>query len=243
MIENGIIYSLATINQFSVLSWHIEDINNFKNILQNKSFPCVFGLKAVENQSLRLLFTENDFDIISGLIEYTRFIKDTPQKDRILCPLLITIKDESILSIEDAHKKAWNILQMLHNNDHSDWPTHIPVDVNNSSWTFCFNGVELFINISSLYHDKMKSRNLGNKLNFIVNPREIFDVVANGNELGGIKMREMIRNRVSNYNAGVVPLSLGSFGSESNCEWKQYQLTETGDPIKVCPLKIGNKND
>ena len=58
-----------------------------------------------------------------------------------------------------------------------------------------------------------------------------------------MKIREMIRSRVKSYNAGLTVLSLGSFGDESNFEWKQYQLTETGNPIETCPLRIGNKND
>lgn len=246
MVKNGIIYNLDFINNIENIntsSWQLKCLNNFKNILKDKNFPCVFAIKAVYNQTIKLLFVENACEIISGLIEYTQFIKNTPYNKRILCPLLVTFKDEHISSIKEAHDKAWNMLQFLHDNDPQEWPHHITMNMQDSGWTFCFNGVELFINISSIYHQNMKSRNLGNKLNFVVNPRKIFDIVANGNEVSGMKMRQMIRNRVKSYNTGLTALSLGSFGDESNFEWKQYQLTETGNPIETCPLKIGTKDD
>lgn len=58
---------------------------------------------------------------------------------------------------------------------------------NNSTWSFCFNEVELFFNISCPHHQIFKNRNLGDFITFIVNPRENFDYVANGNKKQGVK--------------------------------------------------------
>lgn len=97
---------------------------------------------------------------------------------------------------------------------------------NNSAWSFCFNEVELFFNISCPHHQIFKNRNLGDFITFIVNPRENFDYAANGNKKQGVNVREIIRNRVKQYNNDYLLQSLGFFGSKDNFEWKQYTLDE-----------------
>lgn len=83
----------------------------------------------------------------------------------------------------------------------------------------------------------------------VINPRQIFDVVAPLNKIKGIKIREKIRERVETYNGFPAPKELGFFGDKNNLEWKQYQLYEQGGLENTkCPLNIhsvnqGAKND
>ena len=67
----------------------------------------------------------------------------------------------------------------------------------------------------------------------------MFDVVANGSEKRGVKIREQIRARAATYNDGFISKVLGAFKHLNNKEWKQYQLEEPGSlEVSKCPLKI-----
>lgn len=108
---------------------------------------------------------------------------------------------------------------------------------------------QLFINISSSKHLKYKSRNLGKDICLVINPRQIFDVVAPLNKAKGIKIRQKIRERVEAYNGFPAPKELGFFGDKDNLAWKQYQLCEEGGlenikcPLSIHPVKQGAEND
>jgi len=142
-------------------------------------------------------------------------------------------------TLKEEQNFAWSQIQILHDNDIQAYPKHIPTNPNRHNWTFCFNKIELFFNVSTPHYEILKNRNLGSYITFVVNPRENFDFVASNETKQGRKMREIIRKRVKNYNSGILPNELGFFGDESKFEWKQYVLNEpnTQAPNK-CPLKI-----
>jgi len=140
--------------------------------------------------------------------------------------LLLSLKKNDFLCLEDEHKFCWEQLRILHENDPAAWPSDVPTDPNDSQWTFCFNEEQLFFNMSCPKQLKLKSRNLGRHITFVVNPRKNFDAIASLNSKKGIMVRQTIRNRVKNYNDGFVPSELGFFGDEKNLEWMQYQLHE-----------------
>lgn len=142
-------------------------------------------------------------------------------------------------SLEEAQRFGWQQLQSLHDHDTRDWPSHIPHSPEDSAWSFCFGGTEFFFNVSCPGHSQLRSRNLGKRAVFIVNPRAHFDILASQNDPKGIKIREKIRTRVCNYNNGYVPSELGFYGDAGSLEWKQYQLGEPGalNPLR-CPLRI-----
>ncbi|HHY9940794.1 TPA: YqcI/YcgG family protein, partial [Escherichia coli] len=181
-------------------------------------------------------------DILSALTELTHRVKTVPKVDRIYTPLLCVFKDTNFHSIEKEQEFAWRTLQEIHNNDIMEWPNLIPKDPDNSQWTFCFNEIELFINISCPNHNHVKSRNLGDNIVFVINPRAHFDIVASMNDPKGLKVRQTIRERSKKYNNGLEPITLGFYGDVDNREWMQYALHEPGTPVvQECPLRIRGK--
>ena len=128
----------------------------------------------------------------------------------------------------ERYTNAWNALEWIHIHDPERWPDEIPDDPDNPAWCFCFNGVQLFINMSSGEHKRLRNRNLCDFMTLVINPRENFDAVASLNTRQGRLLRENIRKRLEKYNNGFVPPELGFYGEESNKEWKQYQLEEEG---------------
>ena len=218
--------------------WEKNSLKKFLELVSDESFPCLFGKKSILKDSYYPVFisTNNDRNhLLKSFIEYTDLVKTTEIKDRIYSPLIIFFSQSLEKSFNSQHELAWDILNWLHLNDPEEWPSNIPIEPSDPNWCFCFNGVQTFINMSSSSHQILKSRNLGDNLVFVVNPRENFDFVASGEK--GKKIRTQIRNRVSSYNNGYVPPELGFYGDGSK-EWLQYQLEEKGMPRpSKCPFQ------
>jgi len=176
-------------------------------------------------------------DFSDGVFNYTNFVKMTSIENRLFSTLVAIFEENDLSNLEDEHSFCWEKLQMLHEDDPSDWPESVPIDANDHKWSFCFNGVQLFINMSCPSHSTMKSRRLGRRVAFVINPRENFDFVASSAKEKGIAIREVIRGRVKAYNGGFFSGALGFFGDPQSPEWKQYQLLEPEQsPVEKCPF-------
>lgn len=223
-------------------NWMLEALEGFKRTLDETEFPCLFARKAYKQNSIRFLFVRETFlekDLIEGIAEYLDLIRESELKHRLYSPLVVFFENSLQGDLKAEHEFAWRAIQKLHDHDAYPWPDGVAATPESPQFTFCFQGIQLFINISCPSHFKMRSRNLGNQVTFVINPRENFDHVAGANTLSGTKIREKIRNRVHDFNAGHSPLTLGFFGDENSLEWRQYQLEEPGGLYaSVCPLKI-----
>lgn len=220
--------------------WKKKAMRQLSARLEDKAFPCLFGRKAWKDQSAHFAFcdvADNDYsEFLKGLVNYTNFVKSTAMEDRLLSPLIVFFNSNG--HSLHQHELGWRALNWVHRRDPKAWPAQVPAEPDNAEWTFCFNDVSLFVNMSSSNHKILQSRNLGDYLTFIINPRENFDAVASSETKSGRKVREQIRNRVAHYNNGYVPSELGFFGDQDNLEWKQYQLAEEGlEQPKSCPFK------
>lgn len=223
-------------------SWHSQALADFLERMSDERFPCLFARKAWKDRSLRLLFcakreTGQYEDFLHGLIQYTQFVRDTDVSDRLFFPLVVFFDERFCGEERLQHLIAWEALEWGHEHDPSPWPADVPLDTDDPKWSFCFNGVQLFININSTNHRIIKSRNLGRFLTMVINPRENFDIVANSKTKSGKLIRNKIRERVAAFNDGYVPQELGFYGDRTNKEWHQYQLSEAGlERPSVCPF-------
>lgn len=211
--------------------WTYKTIQHFKGVLANPDFPCLFGRKAVAAETCHILFARAEHladDMAKGLADYVVNIRHVPVKQRIGSPLVVFLETASEMTLADQQALAWKVLRGVHARDPHPWPQAIPIDPDDSGWSFCYGGMPLFINMNFPGHRQMKSRNLGPHITFVINPRENFDEVANADTESGKRIRARIRERVRHYNEGVVPDTLGFFGQDDNYEWKQYQLQEQG---------------
>lgn len=229
-------------------TWEDENKELILSQIGDNLFPCIFAKRAMEKNLITWVFCDysdggkNIF--LKSLLDYTDFIKKTSVSDRILAPLLVVINANSE-NLEQQHKIAWLFVQYLIDENPMEWNNDISKDFNNHKWCLCFNNVQLFMNISASKHKELKSRNLGKDICLVINPREVFDVVAPHDKPKGLKIRNTIRDRVCKFNnTKTYPKELGFFGDENNLEWRQYQLYETGGLINEnCPLSFNSKKD
>lgn len=223
-------------------SWVLDAYEDFISVLQNKAFPCLFGRNALKKKSLIFLFVSEEerlYDLKLGVTQYINFVKNVPVEQRLHSPLIIIFENSNLKNINKEHTFCWEQLQTIHDLDTESWPSNIPLNPENNNWTFCFGGIELFVNMSCPSHKKMKSRNLGRHITFIINPRGNFDIIAGVNDKRGIEVRNKIRERIKLYNDGIVPNELGFYGEGNSKEWKQYQLNEPNSLFaSKCPLSL-----
>ncbi len=226
----------------SLSAWQRAVCADFALRFEDDSFPCPFARKAWRDGTTRFAFSnvpphdEHD-DALLIFKEFTDFIKSVELHDRLFCPLVVFFSIDPT-DHRSFHEVGWSVLNWLHRTDPLPWPAAIPLSPQDPKWSFCFNGVPLFINMSSPDHRRMRSRNLGRALTFIVNPRENFDAVASLQTKSGKLVRQNIRRRVEHYNDGLVPHELGFYGDAANLEWRQYQLSEPGlSRPAECPFK------
>lgn len=243
-IRTGKVYRKKDLFEADVLfePWQTSALGEFSSRMEQNSFPCLFARKAWSSGSARFAFAECDQivsyrDALEALTEYTNFVRATDLSERLLVPLVMFFETSGLES-KSLHAIGWDAINWLHEHDPAEWPAEISRSPDTPDWCFCFNGVQLFVNMSTPAHVALKSRNLGSRLTFVINPRENFDAVASKETLSGRLVRQNIRNRVERYNGEPAPDELGFYGHPDNREWRQYQLAEAGlDRPQECPFK------
>ncbi|HBT4579410.1 TPA: YqcI/YcgG family protein [Klebsiella pneumoniae] len=231
-----------SINDGALDLWIISAYQKISEIPEGKDFPCLFGKHAWKLKSVLFVFLSKQnaiHDILSSLTELTHRVKTVPKEDRIYTALLCVFEYTNFHSTEKEQEFAWRTLQEIHYNDIMEWPNFIPKVPDNSQWSFSFNDVELFINISCPNYNHVKGRNPGDNIVIVINPGAHFDIVASMNDPKVLKVRQTIRERSKKYNNGLEPITLGFYGDDDNREWIQYVLHEPGTPvIQECSLRI-----
>jgi FPC/CPF motif-containing protein YcgG len=206
--------------------------------LGDRAFPCPFSRLTHRRDIQKMIFVNQDApgsltQLRDQMTEYTDYVK---QDDSMFRPLVVFFKPATGKAVADYHAQGWSVLQFLHNNDAAEWPNDTPRDTEHYLWSFCFNGVQLSVNMSNPAQKEHKARDLGDAMVLVFNPRKDFDAVA-GNTKPGREVRETIRAALSEYEGLPPSDNLGTYGDPENLEWRQYASEETGEPLpKKCPL-------
>lgn len=210
-------------------------------------FPCVFAKNAFRKQIIKFIFVEALDDkgirhLGEGLKAFVELSRNWDLRVNTASPLIVPFSAAAICadSVETYHAKGWEVLQRLHEIDPKSWPEDVSNDSENPTFSMCFSGMPLFINMSSPAHKIRRSRNLGEYFMFVINPRERFDVVA-GNNAVGRATRTNIRSRIHQYDGVSHARQLSTYGSEGK-EWWQYGLVEENiERVDKCPFNFTKK--
>lgn len=210
-------------------------------------FPCIFAHNAFKRElvhfSLVPLLEDNTYDLQvfeKDLCEYLALCDQWDGNINSHHPLLVVFQAMKTGQTTQFFEQIfYQSLQHLIDVDDVDWPSSIKLDADHHSWTMCYKGTEIFINVSHPNHDNRRSRNLGEGLVFVLNPRQRFDVVAPATKQGHL-IAEKIRKNIDIYDHIPRTDLLGSYALDEH-QWKQYMLPDDNDsePLK-CPLNFHN---
>ncbi len=183
--------SLLMINSYAEVTDKLSDSNS----------PCLFGRHVWKMETVLFSFisrkriNENLISSLSRLKEYTKIKK---KRNSLLCGNKSSTFMTGIL--------VNGLIQYL----------KIQSVVNGSF----FKNIESFINVNYPGHKEIRSRNLGNNIIFVINPRKYFDIMDNIVIPKGVKTREKICSRVRVYNDDESLLELGFYEDDNNREWR-----------------------
>ncbi|MFA9516657.1 YqcI/YcgG family protein [Halopenitus sp. H-Gu1] len=193
-------------------------------------FPCYFGARSVEAGAP--LYTAvpsmTDPEALLNLGRTLRsYLEVYPTYDDHASLVTFFKPPDGSLSEAEYHEHLWNVLQFLHVHDPEPWPEDIPTDPDDPYWEFCFAGEPMFPTCRAPFYEERKSRYCPVGLEITFQPRALFENlnVTADHEKGG-RAREIIQDRLSDYD-GVCPhADLGDWGHEGDREWVQYMLSE-----------------
>ncbi|NGM69615.1 YqcI/YcgG family protein [Natronolimnobius sp. AArcel1] len=206
-------------------------------------FPCFFGAESVHQGEP--LYTAvpsmSDADALVSLrdtiLEYLEVYRDHAER----ASLVTFFKPPAEpLSEQAYHDALWHILQTLHVHDTEPWPADIPTNPDDSRWEFCLGGEPMFPTCRAPFYDDRKSRYCPIGLEITFQPRTLFESLSvTADTDAGQHARDVIQERLAEYD-GVCPhADLGDWGVEGDREWIQYMLSadETQAP-ETCPITV-----
>jgi len=226
--------------------WHRDVLADLAQSLTPPSdFPCTFSQNAFRRGLIRLIFVEGAGPaaltaLRADLAAYIAQARRWDGQVNSAHPLVVAFSQAAVPPTDLAgyHAFGWRILQDWHDNDPAPWPDDVARDPAVPFWSMCFDGMQLFVNMSAPAHVRRRSRNLGRHFLFIVNPRERFDVVA-GETAEGARVRSVIRARAEAYDGLPHAPVLGKF-LKGELEWRQYALPDDNESFPAtCPLRPG----
>ncbi len=137
-------------------------------------------------------------------------------------------------NVADYNILFWSVLNNLTKFDDIDWPKEIPTDPSHHEWEFCFNGEPYFVSCATPAHKSRKSRHFSTLL-MAFQPRWIFEKM-NDSTAFGRKLKKLIHQRITEYDAIPAHTDLKWYGQEGSYEWKQYFLSDDNRSPSKCPF-------
>lgn len=220
-------------------------LSNFKNEAGPRTtFPGIFARNTVKRGNLRFVMIpyqpENSRYELSRLASGLRTYIDQINVDALDInhnrSLLALFEPVATLTTTDQFKKIFiEAMQLLLDEDRQPWPLHVSKDPTHRTWTMCFHGCELFVNVSHPAHVLRRSRNMGAGLAFVINPRKIFDIAAPANQQGSA-ITAKIRQNIDLYDDVAHSGLLGSYVL-GEAQWPQYMIPDNNEDASLeCPL-------
>jgi FPC/CPF motif-containing protein YcgG len=234
----------------AIRGWRADSARHLLSILRSEDqFPCFFSRNACKRGRLVWSFVDglNPTQLSGAADDLRTYLGRACAWDGdvgTVEPLVMQFSPETVRAdtLRGYHAIGWQVLQHFRDNDPANWPEEVSSDPESPFWSMCFDGVQIFVNMSAPAHIVRRSRNLGAAFTFIINPRERFDIVAGDNPRGR-NIRTQIRNRILTYDHQPCSPLLGSFQA-GEIEWWQYGVPDRNDETPgKCPLKMHSDRD
>ncbi|WP_261571095.1 YqcI/YcgG family protein [Frankia gtarii] len=222
-------------------------------------FPCVFAVAAAHRGGLRFGFVDDVHDertwtalpdiLATYLAGYRQISRETSlvvffgspdERSDAMGPAGSEHPNASTapaVGVDTYEDRFWSLLQYLHDNDTSPWPSDIPTDTDDPGWEFSFRGTPIFVVCNTPAHRRLRSRN-NPTFTVTFQPRWVFEGLG-ATTPRGTSSRRIIRDRLARFDAVDSTPLLGSYGDPENREWKQYFLRDDASVGDRCPF-LGN---
>ena len=242
------IFDLTELNKVfmakQVPQWWESSLNQFIAKIDDPEFPCFYAAKALNQGFLLFSFANSTMpqDVkhcAESIKEYLDYLNQIPPEAQDETTLILFINPSASreMSFEDCAEKVFQLMQGMRQLDTMDWPEHIPKEPNHPKWSYCLFGSPLFINISTPANIKRRSRNLGDGITLVIQPRESFEhfLMKLGDEAFAEQTRLSIRKRASRYDDMEWYPYIVSYGKgDEGYEMVQYAIPENN--YERCPF-------
>jgi uncharacterized protein len=204
-----------------------------------RQFPCVFGVSGFKSGQIRFAFLR-DLDP-QNLAEVLRQFVANAHSFGKNTSLVVFAGPDVIQSIEQYRQRFWTLLRGLHEADKVEWPSEVPMELNDPNWEFCFAGEPIFVVCNTPAHIQRQSRR-GSVFTVTFQPRWVFEHIL-GTEQSARAAFRVVSERLAPYDMVPKAAILGRYGDPEVREWKQYFLEEDNSEPR-CPFhKLAQKEE
>ncbi|PYZ95007.1 YqcI/YcgG family protein [Salipaludibacillus keqinensis] len=218
--------------------WFHKEYATFHDIVTRKDFPCYFGQTGENKGELRYSYiSQQDWSSLPDTLSDFLSLFNKPKLTRHGLFVFVEPEKEE-KSIEYYRDYFWDILQYLHRQDQTAWPSDQPKDPEHYLWDFHFQKEPIFVFGNAPAYKQRKTRDLGNSLVLGFQPRRIFKGLE-GTEKGGVMSREKVRERVEVWDNLPKHPDISHYGDPTHNEWKQFFIGDDAEPIiGKCPFHV-----
>jgi hypothetical protein len=214
------------IDDGTLADWKTRRYEAFHETMTD-SFVCYFAVDAHEAGDMRYLFPERPDSaagretFATGLADYIDELDALPQ----LTSLVVAFEPTDEGGQAWYRERFWDLLEHLHRNDPAPWPDDVPSDPTDPQWTFCYAGEPLFLVARAPSYEQRHSRHTPHGLEVTIQPRAAFEGLT-GDTPQGRRARQIIRDRLDDYDDAPRHPAIGNYGDPDSHEWKQYFLPD-----------------
>jgi FPC/CPF motif-containing protein YcgG len=217
-------------------AWLERAYNTFHANVTHAAFPCFFGTNVERRREMFYSFVSED-DIAHLPETMATFIALSRKKENERNNFAVFVEPPKVPLTHEAFRTfCWNLLQHLADRDPS--PGHLTqYDPSDPSWEFSFADTAMFVVGCSPTYERRRSRNLGDGIVLLFQPRSVFIDPITKREIAP-EARHQIRQRLRNWDGVPHHPDLGVYGDPANLEWKQYFISDDDSPeTGICPLR------
>ena len=228
--------------QKKILGWQSCLVNDIREHILRKNYPCVFTRSGYDKDHLMVCFIQDPFQPsgiaqgFEGVRQFVQLVEQTPNPHAAALKTLMLCVDCTTLTANEQEHAMWTLLKGFLTLDTSPWPTEIPTDPENPDWAYCLFAKRAFITTLSPSHKVRHSRNIGSHMVLLYQLRDGIEFVAPYNAKGN-DVREVIRQRIEAYDEVPLAPDMTTHGEGGNKDWTQYWLGDGMDGKQgECPL-------
>jgi FPC/CPF motif-containing protein YcgG len=215
--------------------WKFDAYAQYKARLCAPDYPCFFGQSGeLRGEMLYTFITRHSLEELTPNMRQFVNLIGTLQYERASL-IAFFEPDPSLRDHMSFVARFWQILQFLHDHDHSAAVDRTPAD---PLWEFSFGGCEMFVVGASPTYRRCRSRNLGPGIVLVFQPRSLFIDPTTSRPIAA-PVRHRIHQRMLAYDGMLVHPDIGFYGEATNREWKQYALPDDNEPAGgICPFRV-----